>query len=97
MIHGIQHNAEGEKRYKQQSAELSCIIVLEALECPSINDKTIAPHLNWDIQTFPKGKGYIAKQAQRLLGLLSRKMKFCRFPKQDNIGTLLRYVTSCYM
>ena len=57
----IDNNEKGEVCAKQQSAELSNIIVLEALECPSINDKTIAPRLHWDIQTPPKREGIYSK------------------------------------
>ena len=46
---------------------------------------------------LPKRKGVYSKTSVETILPLSRIVKFSRFPKQDNIGTLLRYVTSCYM
>ena len=69
----------------------------EALQCPSINDKTIAPRLHWDIQTSPKRKGIYSKTSAEANHSIISIDEILQISDQDNIGTLLRYVTSCYM
>ena len=57
MIHGIEQHRGRSLGFNEKSEELSHIIVLEALQCPSINDKTIAPRLQWIYEPSPKGEG----------------------------------------